>query len=394
MIMVRLRLRKHSKHQQSKAPRAVCVFIVIAIKPFTEDLIPAVKELNARLDAGGAPQEFRFPEHPIPDWLPRVNHRQIYQEYFVLVEHNSVRGCYKLKHQVFSFHGEIRSIGFCHWPISEGMVNKKYAWVYFKMLSSVLKAQPLLYGLAMGDPIPRIVTALGWSMCSVAFHFKVNRPKCFLKEIRALRKTPAQRLMMELAARTGAGGLALRILQAVRSKQCAPGEQAEAVRGFSHWADDLWNECKGRYAMIAVRDSETLNILYPASSKRFLCYKVIRGTAILGWAVALDTLMRDNKYFGNLRVGSIVDCLALPENASVVARAVTRVLEERGADLIVSNQSHASWSAALRDAGFVRGPSNFPFAASKELSRLLHPFETKMAQVHLTRGDGDGPIHL
>ena len=114
----------------------------------------------------------------------------------------------------------------------------------------------------------------------------------------------------------------------------------------------------------------------------------------VGWAVLLDTQMVDNKYFGNLRVGSIVDCLASPENASGVIRAATKVLEDRGVDLIVSNQSHAAWCAGLRDAGFLLGPSNFPFAASKELTKLIHPVPTSMAQCHFTRGDGDGPIHL
>jgi hypothetical protein len=70
--------------------------------------------------------------------------------------------------------------------------------------------------------------------------------------------------------------------------------------------------------MIAVRDSEALNTLYPASSNRFLCYKVIGGSSVLRWAVLLDTQMRDHKHFGNLRVRSIVDCLASPEHAFTV----------------------------------------------------------------------------
>ena len=86
-------------------------------------------------------------------------------------------------------------------------------------------------------------------------------------------------------------------------------ERAEIVRGFSGWADDLWNECTGRYAMSAVRDSETLNILYPASSNSSCVTK--SSVAALSWAVLLDTQMRDNRFYGNLRVGSIVDCLAL-----------------------------------------------------------------------------------
>ena len=367
--------------------------IKFEIRPFTEDLIPAVKEFNARLDAGGAPKEFRFPEHPVPEWLPEAGHRQIYQEYFVVVENSFVRGCYMLKHQPFSFYGTVRSIDFCHWPISEGIVDKKYAWVYSNIMNAVLKAQPLQYGLAMGDPVPEILAGLGWSLCLVPFQFKVNRPRVFFKEIRALRQTPAQRLMMDIVAATRIGGLGLKIVQASRSKWWMSDEHVEAIESFSGWADDLWNKCKDRYAMIAVRDSEALNILYPAGS-RFLCYKVTQGGAVLGWAVLLDTAMRDNKHFGNLRVGSIVDCLAAPEDASVVMRAATKILEKMGVDLIVSNQSHSSWSTALRDAGFFQGPSNFNFGASGALTKLLDPLQTTFSQIHLTRGDGDGPTHL
>jgi hypothetical protein len=127
---------------------------------------------------------------------------------------------------------------------------------------------------------------------------------------------------------------------------------------------------------------------------RFLCYKVTRGSAVIGWAVLLDTQMRDNKHFGNLRVGSIVDCLALPEQASGVVRAATRVLEAREVDIIVSNQSDAAWGAALKSAGFLQGPSNFRFAASRELAKILDPLPTTMGHIHLNWGDGDRPVTL
>jgi hypothetical protein len=276
-----------------------------------------------------------------------MNNRRLYEEYFVLSEKDSIRGCYIFKHQDFSFCDVIRSIGFWHWPISEGMVNNKYSWVASRMLGTALKAQPLIYGLAMNDQVTRLLTTLGWSVCRVPFYFKVNCPERFLREIRVLRKTKARRLIANLGAGTGIGGLALKILQNGRQVGGARDERAEVVRGFSDWADDLWNACKGRYAMIAVRDSESLNILYPANSSRFLSYKVTAGGVVLGWAVLLDTQMRNNKHFGNLRVGSIVDCLAVPEQAVAVVRAVTKVLEMRGTDLIVSNQSHAAWCAAL-----------------------------------------------
>jgi hypothetical protein len=371
-----------------------CDTSAIVIRPLTEDLIPAVKDFNSRLDAAGAPREFRFPECHISSWLPRTDHRQLYEEYFVLSEKDTVRGCYIFKHQNFSFRGTVRSIGYWHWPISEGIVNKKYSWVALRMLRTALKAQPLLYGLNMTDQLARILKTLGWSVGQVPFYFKVNCPARFLREIRVLQKTKAQQLIADIAAGTGTGGLALKIMQSIRSTRGARNEWAELTRGFSGWADDLWNACKKSYAMTAVRDSENLNILYPASCNRFLCYKVSRGGTVLGWAVLLDTQMRDHKDFGDLRVGSIVDCLALPENAFAVVRAATQLLEDRGVDLIVSYQPHNAWCVALRSAGFLQGPSNFRFAATSELTKLLDPFPTNMAHIHLNRGDGDGPVRL
>jgi hypothetical protein len=75
-------------------------------------------------------------------------------------------------------------------------------------------------------------------------------------------------------------------------------------------------------------------------------------------------------------------------------RAARRELERRRVDLIVTNQAHSAWQAALRDEGFLSGPTNFLFAASPQLAQLLAPFETAQNEFHINRGDGDGPIHL
>lgn len=158
--------------------------------------------------------------------------------------------------------------------------------------------------------------------------------------------------------------------------------------------DRIWDDTIAVYAMIAVRDSFNLNILYPGSSERFIRLKVMQDGEIIGWAVLLNTKMSGHRQFGNLRVGSIVDCLALPKNAAKVIASATQYLEEARVDLIVSNQSHSSWCLALRNAGFIKGPTNFIFAASRELSRLLEPFEDNSTKVFLNRGDGDGPAEL
>ena len=74
--------------------------------------------------------------------------------------------------------------------------------------------------------------------------------------------------------------------------------------------------------------------------------------------------------------------------------AAVRVLEKRGVDLLLSNQSHPAWGRGLKMAGFLEGPSNFLLITSQQLTRLLDEDDPSGVGIHLNRGDGDGPIHL
>jgi hypothetical protein len=145
--------------------------------------------------------------------------------------------------------------------------------------------------------------------------------------------------------------------------------------------------------MAASRDAVTLNILYPAGAK-FIRLKVTRRDQVIGWAVVLDTQMRSSKYFGNLRVGSIVDCFAEPENARAVIQAAAACLDERGVDLVACNHAHGAWTDALSGSGFLRGPSNFIYGASKPLRELTTSVAVARGEPYLMRGDGDGPVNL
>jgi hypothetical protein len=368
----------------------------ITVQPYTEEWIPAVKAFNRRLAAGGVAPEFHFHESNIPPWLPKINHRKIYQEFFLAVDNSEVRGAFILKFQDFYLNGEVRSIPYYHLPISEGIVNKAYSSVGVHMLRSALKAQPLLYCLGMGGldrPLPKMLKALAWSLCEVPFAFHVNHPANFLRQIAPLRQSKAIRFIANLAAVSGAGWTGITMLQKRYASARISDVSAESVEKFDAWADQVWEESRTGYTMIGSRDSETLNILYPAD-KEFHRLKVTRAGQIIGWAVLLDTQMKENKYFGNLRVGSIADCLSIPANATGVIQAAAEFLEARGVDLVVSNQLHHGWTQAMKSRGFLDGPSNFVFAASKELAKMIGPFEKNKSQLHFTRGDGDGPVNL
>ena len=95
-----------------------------------------------------------------------------------------------------------------------------------------------------------------------------------------------------------------------------------------------------------------------------------------------------------MRLGTIVDCLSSKGFEKNIVNKTSEILKKKGADLIVSNQSHIFWKNAFKMNSFINGPSNFIFASSNELSNKLIDKIKLKDYMHITRGDGDGPINL
>jgi hypothetical protein len=366
----------------------------ISIQPYREEHEPAIQEFNTRLKSGGAESDLVFYRYAVPRWLPQTENGHLYNEYFVAADEAAARGGYALKHQNFQLpDGSIQSVGYYHHPLSEGIVNKSYAMVGSLLLKDAMSRSPLLYCLGMGgydNPLPKMLVRLGWTHCAVPFYFNVVNPSRFLREMQALRTSPFHKLLMDLGAVTGTGWAALRIFEAVKRLKAPRAEPfvVEKVEEFAEWVDLLWQRSKSHYSLTAARDCETLRLLYPASDKHFQRLRIRRNGEDIGWAVVGER-RKDAKY-GSMRVGSIVDCWASPEDALSVIRAASEALRQSGMDLIVSNQSHHAWCRALENSGFLTAESNFIFAASKKLGALLEPFGETKSRMHFTRADGDG----
>jgi len=363
----------------------------IAIEPYRKEHEPAVQEFNRRMQAAGDPN-LVFYKTATPHWLPKSENKALYNEYFVALDGGAVRGAYALKHEQVFVRGQgLLRVGCYHHPLSEGIIDRSYASVGGLMVRDALHRQPLLYALGMGGmdrPLAKMLKALGWSLALVPFFFRVIHPARFLKELHALRTSVARTIALNAAAATGLGWLAIRTVQGLRAgRPRTNGIAADRVDEFSTWADAIWTQACEQYSMALVRDYLTLHSLYPVNDKHLTRLRVRSGSTEIGWAVVGER-RKDAKY-GAMRVGSIVDCFASPENAFVVAQAATKELEKQRLDLIVSNQSHAAWGDALRRCGFFSGPSNFVFAASKKYAEALPPFEN-IGTFHTTRADGDG----
>ena len=366
----------------------------VRVRPFSAEHAGEVRAFNRRLADGGI--TYQFPESPVSKWLPRVDGRHIFQEYYLAIEDDgAVRGGYILKRQEFAINGSPQTVGFYHLPLSEGLIDRRYGFVGLRLLTDALKREPAMFVLGIGsmrEPLSRMLTAMSWRLRPVPFYFRILRPFRVARKLRYLRTTAARRIALDIAAFSGAAWLGTR-LSDVRAN---PGSRRITMRvepDFGPWADRIWNNCRGRYTMIGRRDRETLQILYPPSDRRFIRMVVDVSGVTVGWALLLATEMRSHAYFGDLRVGSLVDCLAVPGHAADVVRGAVRCLSDRNVDLIVSNQMADAWVSGLRTNAFIAGPSTFLFGASKALASLLEVDGARQG-VHLNRGDGDGPINL
>lgn len=368
----------------------------VSIVPYEECHEAAAARFNGRLHAKGV--TFHLPAGCRSRWLPPGRDKRLYQEYFIATEGDEARGGFTLKHQDFHAAGQTLGMASFHEPVSEGIIDRRYAPLAFRFLRRALKENPRLFALGMGsltNPFPKLLASAGWTMLPVPFFFKINHPFRFLRQCRFLRQKPLLAFNCDLAALSGIGSLGLATASFAMTRHRPDTDvEAKAVPRFEGWADRVWHLSKESCSLTAVRDAEVLNTLYPEASERFIKVRVRRESEVIGWAVLLDTDFEEHKQFGALRVGTLVDCMALPGEEANVAAWATRILRQRGVDLIIANQLHEVWISAMRSCGFFEGPTNFFLALSPTMNHAVSTEHGGHPRIHMNRGDGDGPIHL
>ncbi len=374
--------------------------MAIQIVPHSVDRRFAVQEFNQRMKQGGSPWSFYV--DPEPDWIPKRDGQNVWREYYLAVEDDSaVRGAFALKPQDWLINGQVQVVTDWQGPFSEGAIDVRHGTLGLRMIRDMLKKRPLLYSWGHGgddQPVVQMLRKMNWLLHPTPFCLFVAKPARFLRLNAQLRKSPLRRGVLDLLAYSGLGWLALRAMHAVLKLKSPGGRfsaSATEVPSFGPWADELWSRCKGRYTAIAVRDAASMNALAPQGAwPPVTRLRVDRAGQTIGWALTMDTQMKGEHRFGDLRVGSIVDCLADPADAGEVVAAATRFLTERGVDIVVSNQAHPGWARGFAQNGYAVLPDKRLFAASAALQEALSPFDQVSQGLHLTNMDGHGPMAL
>ena len=263
----------------------------LVIQPYGPEHEPAVAEFNQRLRQAGEDENMVFYKSSLPRWLPRSADSRIYNELFVAVDNGTVRGGYAIKTQEFLFpDGQVRSIGYYHHPLSEGLVNKAHALVGTLLLRDAMQRSPLLYCLGMGGydrPLPQMLIRLGWPNFAVPFFFRILNASHFLRNMQTLRSSPLRKLLMDVAAFSGAGWIGSKLLQSYRALRAPGSEKIECHRVdvFDETTQRVWEQAKQSCSLTAIRDCAALRTLYPKSETHLTRLVMERNGVPIGWAM-------------------------------------------------------------------------------------------------------------
>jgi hypothetical protein len=359
---------------------------------------PAILRFNHRFLAAGRSEALPSdPELPgearyRPEGFP------LCQRLMIADDGQEIRAGMKLIHHTIFVRGKEQEFCWTEWPLSEGLIDRAHSLAIIQLLRRALSYQPFLLGVGVGsldEDWARIVLASGWRQGAVPFLFYPVRATRVLLGLRYLRTRRALRLGAVAAACCGLG-LGLSGFLALRRRLAAAFSSYEIMeeKSFGKWADLVFDKSHPDYGATACRNATALNILYPPDDARFIRLRILRKATKqdVGWILVLNTQMREDKYFGDLKVGTVVDGFGAATEVPALLRAAVDYLSTRDADIIVGNFSHTAWVEASRRIGFFSGPSNYFFFASPR-SPLLE-VGCPLPQIHLTRGDCNGFMHL
>lgn len=366
---------------------------VVAYEPQHE---PLVRAFNTRLNEGGA--EHRFYEKATPRWLPPGLSEHVRREYFVAVDDAAgvVRGAYVLKPQTFVLKGRDVEVASIQGPLSEAIIDRRYGALAIVMVRDMYARNPLLFGLGGGERLHQVLNAMKWKGDWAPLLIHIGDPARFLRQSPLLRRRAPVRLALDALALSGGAWPAVKTVElaqrARRGGLTIADCTAEAVPRFGAWADEIWRRACGDSDLIALRDSGTLNAMVPETGfPEATIVKVGRGGEPVGWALVRHRQLQGDHRFGSVRLGSVIDALAVPGFEAGVIRAATRYLSRLGSDITISSFTHDAWIRASEACGYFLRNNQRKISISPELQSRIAADGVSLNRVHFTLLDGDGP---
>ncbi len=363
----------------------------ISVAPFTPQYQPAAALFNERMRRANAPTAFLLPDRGKAagaDGLVTTTH------FVALDDDGAVRGGMLCQEYPALVAGQVERVVNISAPLSEGIVDPAYMLVGPQLIRHALRQNPRAFVVGMGqsgNPLPRLLKAMGWTIGTVPFYFRVIRGARCARQLGPLRATSARRAVAGAAALTGAAWIGARLahLPSAAARAAAARFDVEPVGQWDDRADAVWAAFVPSVSFAVARTREALPYLYPLKGNGPRAWWLRRAGRVDGWLGMQITTMSGNAYFGDLTVAVLTDCVGTPEAVSAGGLLAVEQARAAGADIIVTNQQHRGLQESCRAAGWRPGPSNFLVAASRALGKACHD-----ERAYLTRRDGDGLANL
>jgi hypothetical protein len=374
------------------------------IRIVTDDDIPAVARFNQRLREGGRGEEQITLRPELPgEARYRPAGFPVYRRMMIAEDGREVRAALMLYHNNIFIHGKKRDCCWMDMPISEGIIDRRYSLAIIQLLKAASEYQPFLMSTGAGpvDKVSfRILTRLNWRNRAVPFYFYPVKVTNVLLGLSYFKKNAKLRYGALLGAYSGLGaGLSGLLALSRRIAPYLSGYDYSMEKAFDAWADRIFEDCLPDYGAALRSDATALNILYPPDKPGLTRLRVRRKGAKhgagqdvgrdVGWILVASKQMKDHRYFGDLKVGTLVDGFGRAANAPALVAAGIDHLAETGADIIVANFSHEAWVKACRRSGMLAGPDSYYHFVSPGGSPLFED-TCPPRDIHMARGHSDG----
>lgn len=352
------------------------------LRPQQADDAPAVRAFNDRLVASGA--EIPFPlSESVGDGDP------LGKRSWLLLDGDVVRGGVLLTTHRALVRGQVTDVVNVQAPLTESIADARYASLAVWLFRELQRRFEYVYAVGMGAtdrPLPRLLSSLKWQVGLSAFRFVPLHPGRVASSMSAIRtRIPA--LVRPIVPVAGAvAGVAYRAALRVRGGRAL----VEVVDGQAA-ADAVaraWSACANAADFAVDRDAAAAALLFGAAD----------GERVLAWpdepacaAVVRTRALTGASPFAGLRVATVLELLAPDASRRTrLSRAVLAHLAAHGADIAITNATHAATIAALDATGWLRAPSNYVVALSPAFAQA----GVTLDACHVTRTDGDGRLNI
>ena len=168
------------------------------------------------------------------------------------------------------------------------------------------------------------------------------------------------------------------------------GLSVEEEKGFDDSYTDLWNSVAAQFNAAIVRDRAYLQARFGRTISRYQLLVCRRDNRLLGYCILKMKRFSGDSRMGNMKVGSIVDCLFEPASPSILQSLIDhafRWFSREGAHVVFCTASLTAVRRILLRNGFFRIPGNLNFAYHSRVQILTE--EIPLEAWHLMRGDSD-----